>query len=167
MASITDLGGTADQILQLFAAQLTEQGVDVPERQYRPPGTLVVWDGEQLTVNLMGIGQGQPGHGYGQTIVPPQALVFYASFSINLIRAITVINVEGPEDIEIPTAAEMDADGVKLLADAQALVLAFSQIYQRYQVTAIGEGMVLDGLQPVGPEGGLAGSRMLVSVSLS
>ena len=166
MASLQDLPGVADQFLALFAAQLTAQGVELPARQYRAPGSMIVWDGEQLTVCLMGIAQGQPGLAFAQTYVP-EALNVYASFSINLVRAITVMNTEGFEAMEIPTAGATDADGVTLINDAQALILAASEIHRKYAITGPGEGFVIDGLQPLGPEGGLAASRLLISVSLS
>lgn len=166
MASLLDLPGVAEQLLSDFASQLTENGVALPERQYRSPGSMVVWDGEQFTVSIMTSAQGQPGIGQPHSVVP-QAVVYYATFSLNLVRAIAVINTEGMAEAEIPTADEMDEDGVSLMADASALIYAASQIHQQYLVTAVGEGFAVEGLQPVGPEGGLAGNRLLVSLSLS
>jgi hypothetical protein len=127
---------------------------------------MVAWDGEQLTVSLMGIDQGKPG-GSVSTNVIPQALMLFASFSVNLIRAIPTIGTEGFAAGEVPTPEDLDASGQQLLDDAAQLVLAASAFHQAYLLTDPGMDMVIGPLSPVGPEGGLAGSRMLVSVSLS
>lgn len=166
MASLTNLPALAEQFLTLFSAQLTAQGVEVPDRQYRQAGSIPVWDGEQLTTGLMGIAQGQPGQAYPQTFAP-QALNLYATFFVLLIREISVISTEGFTPGEVPTAEDSDADGVNVIGDGQALVIAASAIHTAHTMTGPGEGFVIDGLQPLGPEGGLAGSRLLISVSLS
>jgi hypothetical protein len=166
MASLADLPGVAEQLLQDFAAQLTEQGVTLPPRQYRTPGAMVPWDGEQFTVSLIGIDQGQPGGQVTVTVVP-QALALYAQFSLNLVRKVAILNVESFAASQVPSAAALDSSGEQLISDAQQLILAASQLHLRYQVTGPGEGFVIGPLQPVGPEGGLAGSRLLVGLSLS
>lgn len=166
MAGLQDLPGVAEQILSLFADQLADQRVALPARRYVAAGSMIVWDGEQMTVCLMGISQGQPGQAFGATYVP-EALNLYATFSVNLVREITVINTEGFAAMEIPTAQEQDADGRATISDAQALIIAASQIHRQYLLTGPGEGFVIDGLQPVGPEGGLAATRLLISLSLS
>jgi hypothetical protein len=166
MASLANLPATADLILALFTAQLKAQGVHLPDRQYRQAGSQPVWDGEQLTTGLMGIAQGQPGLAYPQTFVP-EALNLYATFFVLLIREIVVINTEGFTGMEIPTALEQDADGVALISDGAQLVIAASAIHLARSLVENGEGFVIDGLQPLGPEGGLSGSRLLLSVSLT
>jgi hypothetical protein len=166
MASLLDLPGFAEQVLSDFAAQLTGQGISVPERQYVTPGSMIPWDGEQFTVTLMGIDQGQPGQGQAQSQVP-QAVAYYASFSLNLIRKVPVISTEGFAAQSVPTAEDLDASGQTFIADAAALILAASRIHTAYLETPPGEGFVAGPLQPVGPEGGLAGSRLLLTVSLS
>lgn len=166
MASLTNLPGTAEQILQLFAAQLSLQDVQLPERQYVQPGSMPVWDGEQLTAGLMGLAQGQPGIAHATTFVP-EAISFYATFFVLLIREIHVISTEGFTAMEIPTAEQLDADGQMLIGDGGQLVLAASQIHQARVLVANGEGFVIDGLQPLGPEGGMVANRLLLSVSVS
>ena len=166
MASLTALPELAELILAQFAAQLQAQGVSLPERQYVAAGSQIVWDGEQLTVALMGAAQGQPGQGFQQTYVP-EALNLYATFSINLVRKIAVLNTDGYLGAEIPTAEDQDADGQAAIGDAQAMLLAASNVHRHYLLTGPGEGFVIDGLQPLGPEGGLVASRLLISLSLS
>lgn len=166
MASITALPAFAEQVLAAFKAQLTVQAVSLPERQYVTPGSMVPWDGEQLTVSLMGIDQGHPGAGQAASVIPETA-TFYASFSVNLIRKVPIINTEGFAAGEVPTAEDLDASGQGLVGDAAALILAGSQVHLARVLVGPGEEMVIGPLSPVGPEGGLAGSRLLVSVSLS
>ena len=167
MASLQDLPGVADQLLAIFGAQLVELGVQLPARQYRNPSSLVAWDGEQFTVSLMGIAQGQPGRMIGQTIRPPQALHFYASFALTIVRLVSVINTDGFADVEIPTASEIDADGVTTLSDAQALILAASRVYGQHSITSPDEGYEIAGVTPVGPEGGMAGNRLIVNLTVN
>lgn len=166
MASLRDLPATAAEILALFKAQLIEQGVKVPGRQYVGPGSEMVWDGEQLTVNLMGIAQGMPAQGTPQSFVP-QAVHYFASFSVNLVREVTTINTEGSTaGVEVPTPAQLTVDSTKLLADASALILAAQAIHQQYLMTSPQEGFAVEGLQPIMNEGGLGANRMLLSLTV-
>ena len=166
MASLQTLPAVAEKILSLFTAELTAQGVTVPSRRYVTPGGLIPWDTDQLTVSLMSVDQGQPGIGDTTTMIP-QAVVFYASYSVNLIRAIPVVNTEGFAGTQLPTAAELDESGQQLQTDAGALLLAAAAIHIGYTLTDPGQGFVIGPLQPVGPEGGLAGSRLMLTISLS
>ena len=166
MASLRALPAVAEQFLTDFAAQLTSQGVRLPARRYVAAGSMIVWDGEQMTVCLMGIGSGQPGVGQAQNVIP-ETQTFYASFSINLVREIAVVNTEGFRAMETPTADELNTDGQTTITDAQALTLAAANLHREYLLSGVGEGFVIDGLQPLGPEGGLAASRLLISVSLA
>ena len=177
MASLATLPADAEKILNLFAAQLTSQGVELPERQYVQPGSMAVWDGEQMTAGLMGIMQGEPGLAMAQTFVPGSAH-YHAQFFVILIRQIAVMNTESFETLEIPTAAQQDSDGQASMGDSAALLIAGEAIHRAPigatpgaptspALTGSGEGYVIDGLQPLGPEGALAGNRLLLSISLS
>lgn len=166
LASLPELPAFALQVLADFASRLAQLGVEVPERRYRTPASMIPWDGEQFTVSLMGIDQGRPGAAQAQSVVP-QAAIFYASLALNLIRAVPILNVEAFAEQEIPTAEDLDGSGEQLLGDAAALVLAATEFHQSYVLADPGVDLVIGPLQPVGPEGGLAGSRMLLSFSLS
>lgn len=166
--SLTDLAGAGERILAAFVTQLTALGVALPERQYRAPGSLIAWDGEQLTVCLMSIDPGEPGIAQPQTFIPPSAAHYHATWSVNLVRAIATVNADSfSAGVEVPTSVEIDADGSVLMADAAALILAAQQIHQQQLLVDPGQGMVIGPLAPVGPEGGLAASRLLISLSLS
>ncbi len=170
--SLQNLPGGAQAIWTAFAAQLTSLGVSLPERQYRAAGSMIVWDGEQFTVALMGIDQGDPGLAIGQSFTPPTAAHYHAAFSVNLVRHITVVSTEGFADMSIPSAVEQDADGTNLLSDAAALIIAAQQIHQQCStqpggIVDPGQGFLIGPLAPLGPEGGLAANRLLITVSLS
>lgn len=166
--SLTDLPGASKRILTAFAAQLAIQGVQLPDRQYVTPGSTPVWDDEQLTVSLMNIAQGDPGLEHPGVFFPPQAAHYYGAWSVNLVRRVTVINVEGATaDFEVPTVDEMGGDGQTLIADAGQLVLAAQALHTAGMLADSGQGMAIGPLAPVGPSGGLAGSRLLISLSLS
>ena len=173
MASLTDLPGTAEKLLAAFVAQLEAQDVELPERRYRAPGSMIVWDGEQMTVALMGIDQGQPGVVIAQSMVA-SALSLSAQFSINLVRQVTGLQADKPFSASIPDEDVMDGDGVVMLGDAAALIRAASEIHAQdsntggkaFGVISPGESFVIGPLQPLGPEGGLAGTRLLISLSV-
>ena len=167
MASVDDLGGTAAQILALFAEQLAAQGVDVPKRQYVLPALMVAWDGPQLTVGLAELFQGQPGAPFGGTFTPPTAIVFGAMFVVDLLRKVPALSGEGTAGMLMPSALDLNAAGQSLMTDAKALLLAGVTIRERYTLTGPGQGFAVGSCAPVGPEGGLAGSRLQITVSLS
>lgn len=164
MASLTNLAGTAELILARFVAHLTAQGIDVPERQYVNYGQQPVWDGEQLVVSLLDIGAGQPGITIGTTPVP-QALVLAGRFAVDMLRAIPVIDAEGPFALAIPSALQLDAAGQQLLTDAGGLAVAAAAIHTGYELTDPGQGFTFE-ISPFAPTGGLGGHRLTLNLSL-
>lgn len=166
MASLKTLPADAEKLLSLFVQQLKTLGITVPDRVYVTPGSMLAWDGEQLTVTLMGIDQGKPGVAQTQTM-HPSTRILYASFAVNLMRAVSTLNDMAPLDGAVPDAATLDAEGQTLVGDAAALILAADAIHASGKFVQVGVDFAVGPLQPVGPEGGLSGSRLLVSVSLS
>ncbi len=167
MLSLDDLPGAAEAILAAFAAQLEAQGVDLPDRQYVAPALMTAYDGPQLTVMLGDVSQGQPGSAYGGTFIPPQAINFQAMFIIELLRAVVSLVMDGTAAEMIPDADDLNSDGLTLMTDAAALVVAATTIRAAYTLTDPGQGFVVGPLQPVGPEGAVAGHRLQITVSLS
>lgn len=162
MADLADLGGTADLILSAFVNQLGADGVEVPDRQLVHAGVEAVWDGEQIAVGLVDIKQGQPGAPMVVTM-QPQAIQFFAEWHVVILRPVVVLQ-EGPQ--VQPPDEELHVDGLAAMADVQALVKATSEIYQQHVITGVGEGFVLAGCRPVGPQGGLAGSELLLHTTV-
>ncbi|HEY4452389.1 MAG TPA: hypothetical protein VGN13_12440 [Solirubrobacteraceae bacterium] len=165
MASVTQLGETAQSILAAFVNQLEVQGVTLPERRYVAPGSLVPWDGEQLVVNLQQIVQGQPGAPYAGTPQPAAATVLSAQWAVSICRPAPVIQSE-PLD-GLPSAEDSEEAGVEAMTDAAQLVLAAVAIHAAHTLTGPGQGFAIEGCSPLGPEGGLFANRLLFTISLS
>lgn len=166
MTALPTLGADATQILAAYVNELTLLGVKVPSRQLVAIGQIPVWDGAQLTVNLLGIDQGQPGRPFGGTYQPPSASVVAARFSVSLIREIPVVK-GGPRAARVPDAATMTTFGAQIIQDAAALVQASIAIHQAASITSQGQGFEVGPCVPVVPDGGLAGSVITINVSLS
>lgn len=167
MASLTDLQGAAEELLTAFVGQLQTQGVDLPDRRYVAPGQLIPWDDEQLTVNIQRLIQGQPGVSFQGSFQPPAAATFSAQFAVSLCRRIPVIEQEAPFPMEVPTNDTLDVAGMETMTDCAALLIAAQAIHQAHTLTGPGEGFAIDECAPLGPEGGIAASRLLLTLSLT
>lgn len=163
-ASLADLSATASRILTLFANQLETQGVNLPDRQHVAPGQIPAWDGEQLCVNLVSVSQGQPGAPVSLAF-RPSAINFHAMFGVSIVRAVYTIDGEGPLDLIAPSSEQIGEDSVVSLTDAAALVHAASSIGLDGSLVDGGEGLVYE-LGTLGPEGGLAANRLLLTLSV-
>ena len=160
------LAELAVTLLDAFVAQLEAQDVPVPERRYVAPGSVIAEDGEQLAVILGLVGQGQPGKPEPGTYVPGSEILM-AQFDLQLIRTIPALNGEGFPPQMIPGAVALGESGVQLINDAEALVKAAIAIHAAKTVTeAALQGFAIGPASPLGPEGGLAGTRILVEIGL-
>lgn len=166
MPSLRDLPAGARQVLAAFERQLQAQDVALPDRRYVAPGVLPVWDGEQLVVNLQQVLQGQPGAPQLGTPIPPAARVLAAQWAVTLVRSVPALEVDGPVPETIPDVPEMEEAGLDTMNDAAALLLAAQRIHEAYELSRPGQGYAIDGVRPLGPEGGLAANQLLVTISL-
>lgn len=142
-------------------------GFDVPVERFVAIGQQPPWDGELLAVSLLGINQGpEPGTELGMTVRPAAAVVFHAQFAVTLLRQVTILNNDGSVNEMLPTSIEMLADGEALIGDAGNLVWAATQVYQRQIVTDYGQGFVIGPCLPLNPDGGYAGTRLAIAVSV-
>lgn len=167
MASLTSLGNTAQTLLAAFARQLAAAGVEVPEDQFVAPGPITAWDGELLAVNLETIDRGQPGTPIAGTAIPPSMWVGMAQFAVTLVRAVPSLYADGPVGAVVPTAAQMNAESPIVFDDAGQMILAAIQIHQQSLVTGPGEGFEIGPCNALEPAGGLGGTRLLVTLSLT
>jgi hypothetical protein len=165
VASLAGLPQTAAKLLADFIAQLEQLDVEIPERRYVASTPIPVWDGEQLTVSLSGMSQGQPGAGFGGTF-HPSALNQFAQFAVQIVRKVSVLQADGPFRSTIPTGDEINADGLVTMGDAAALWTAAARLHFTYAEGMPGTGFEVGPLQTVGPEGGLAGVRLLLSLTV-
>jgi hypothetical protein len=167
--SLGDLAGGAALILDTFASQLASEGVDVPGVQFVQPGSgasAIAWDGEQLNVSLQEIVQGQPGAAAPGTMYPA-ATVVAAQWSIVLLRKIPSLAGNATLKLTLPTAAKLDVAGQANMADVAALVNAAVRIHAAYSLQPAGSGFAIDSCRPLGPEGGIAGAQLLLTLSLT
>ncbi len=156
----------APALLAAFKTQLEELDVTVPERAYIAPGQVAVWDGEQLTVTLTGIGQGSPGKPDPGTFVPG-AEILQAGYAVYLIREVPGLSGEGAIQGQLPSAEELDESGQQTVADAQAMFDAAMAIHADHTITeAALQGFSVGELSTLGPEGGLAGVRLPIGINL-
>ena len=161
------LGEVAATLLEGFIAQLKAQSIEVPERTYVAPGNLIPFDGEQLVVSLQDVGQGQPGSPFAGSYVPG-AEILMAQFAIALVREVPALTGEGFVNQMVPEAEELGVAGVAAVEDVSALVFSAIAIHKAHLVTEGGlQGFEVGPCSTIGPEGGLAAARLLVSVSLS
>lgn len=155
----------ARRTLTAFGAQLEAQGIELPERRYVSPGVTPVWDGEQLVVNLQQRGQGQPGAPFEGSFIPGTEN-FHAQFAVSLVRVIPALSGEGPLGAMIPGEDELGEAGLEAMDDAEALEKAAVAVHGDFVITGLGQGFAINGCSTMGPEGGMASTRLLFTISL-
>jgi hypothetical protein len=155
----------AQKALAAFETQLEAQGVTLPERRYVSPGVIPVWDDEQLVVNLQQSTQGQPGAPFEGTFVPG-AENRSAQFAVSLVRVIPALAGDGSLGAMIPDEVDLGEAGLEAMDDAEALDRAAIAIHGENAITGTGMGFAVNGCATMGPEGGLASTRLLFTISL-
>jgi hypothetical protein len=166
---LNDLPAAGEIVLSSYAAQLAAEGVAVPGAQYVAPGSgaqAIAWDSEQLSVAVGVISQGIPGALFAGTQHPAAALLTI-QFAVILLRKIPALSGDGLAKTMIPKPAQIDKAGQTNLADLAALANAAIKLHAAGTFQPVGVGQAIDSIVPLGPEGGLAGARLLFSVSLS
>ncbi len=159
------LAAAAENLLGLFATELTALGVEVPEAQYVGSG-LIPWDGESLTIYLGDIGQGQPGAPFSGTPQPAAVTVLRCTIWVQLCREHPSLYDAGAR-LMLPDPPALDTAGQTSVLDAASLMQAAMAIHATYSATGPGEGFAILGVQPLGPEGGLAAMRLGLDMSLA
>jgi hypothetical protein len=155
-----DITGAATTLLSTLENLLTELGVRLPDRVGIVPGSLVAFDDEQLTVNMVGITRGiapqaEPAY------MTAQAMRQFYLFEVNLLRAVSGLQSSNFANA-IPTMDMLADDFATVNADTTALWQAF--------VTIVREDLIVPTNVPfnfeltlVGPEGSLCGNRVAVN----
>lgn len=156
-----DLVGPAQRLLDTIIAAETDTW-QLPARRYLAAGDNPAWDTEHLLVGHAQTAPGPsdaseqpgglPGVGVG-TLVPPRA-----SLMVRLVRCVETVDSRG----HAPSAALLHADGRKVLGDVGPLLAAINQ----WQLAERPHKTVTWGqIDPIGPEGGLAGHLAVVTIS--
>jgi hypothetical protein len=147
--------------LRLLDAVVAEFGAAAPDRRYLAPGPLAAWDGEHLAVSCTqvlpgtsdssGRAGGLPAHQAGAMQLPR------AVYEARVLRCFPTVDDSGHP----PTGAAIQAASETILAD---LGLLLAGVYRF--LGASPQGVATAGqAEPLGPEGGLAGYRVVVTYS--
>jgi hypothetical protein len=140
---------------------LTADGVEVPQLQGVVPGPTPAYDGEQFTVNLIGISRGVApvaAAGYLQ----PQALQQYYEFEVNLLREVSVAE-SNVASATVPAMSDLYVDFGVIAADAAALWRAIVTIHASFLVVPANVPFLYGPLFTIEPQGGLSGCRLPVA----
>jgi hypothetical protein len=164
---LSDLGGSAENLLEAFAAQLVAADPDFPLPGPRYVGSgEIPWDGEGLYVYL-GMGHtGQPGKPETQSFPSAHASVFAVTFYIQLVRRVSTFGYAMDGLMDIPSDDVLNEEGVRAVSDAGALLAAAAVIKQSDKISARSTGFVVGQITPIGPRGGFAAMRLWVDISI-
>lgn len=161
VASPARLWTAADELLQFAVDVLADNGRAAPDRQYVAEGG-VAFDCEQLVVQVARVFLGAPGEQVTDPVNCSATLV--ADLTVWLIKCAAPMGDNG----EPPSDEEIEAVSQVLLTDGLVLTEGLIRGLQGHQVfTSLESPAVAIGeLAPQGPEGGMAGWTLTVSVGL-
>lgn len=162
-----NLPGEAQRLLSLLVGELQAADVVLPMNTATPPapnayvspGSVPVFDGPALIVNVGLIRQGDP-RGSQTNVQLPDELVITVQFIVTLIRTTPSVDDSG-------TAAPPSVIGqaaVAAISDQTAVWNALVSIWADYSFTDMGDGFSITGIESIGPEGGLIATRATIEV---
>lgn len=170
MAVDTRLSEAATRLLDKLADELEARGIDVPTRRYVHAGLIAQdWAGENCSeafvVSWLNSLQGELGSTQQSTLTPIRcAMPVRHTFAIALFRCVPVLNDDGIA----PSTDRLNAKGLDIMDDAMTLAAAivdlaasktlFENEFTQTAITAV---------QAVGPTGGVGGTVLQLSVSLT
>ena len=162
---LSDLGTSANGLLEAFAAQLVATNPDfpLPPNRYVGAGE-IPWDGEGLYVYLAGGVTGQPGIPQTTNVAAAQGVTFSVQFYVMLVRSVSSFGYWAGDNIDVPSNADLGFEGHLAVGDAGALLGAAAAIKAAKSVVKNSQGFVIGQVTPVGPQGGLAAVRLLIDL---
>ena len=158
-----DVAAPAQRLLQAVIDHFESHDWDLPGRRYLAPGQQagLAVDDEHLCVALVqlrraaaeGSRQGSsPGKGAGP------ATLASATYLLRLMRCVATLDDEG----HAPPAHEINADGLRLMADpGQLMDAVFAWAAAEPHNLTVDPGPV----EPLGPEGGYAGHSIRITLA--
>lgn len=158
-----DVAAPAERILDAVIAHHTAHGWDLPAARYIAAGQVqaLAADGEHLAIAFSTLQRGaaatsrgpaSPGKGAGASPL------VRADFMLRLLRCVAVVDDEG----HAPPVAQIHADGLRLLQDPGRILDA---LYAWAETEPHNLTVDFGPVEPVGPEGGLAGHLCRVTLS--
>lgn len=168
--SLLDVAGTAAKLLQLVVDVATEESIDLPDRQYVTAGTSGAegWDDEQVVVGISNLIPGNAARpaalvGQSTSAGPGAPMLMSAVLRVEIVRC-----TPGPDDNgKPPSASELNTAGLEAMRDAALLHLVRVKATEAATLTPGGRADILPGnVQPAGPEGGLSGMALTITVTV-
>lgn len=159
-----DAAAPAQRLLDAVVAHFTGHGWDLPDDRYVAAGqpAALAADGEHLAVALIAVTRGAAKTSRGNTDTPAQgassAPLVRAEYALRLLRCVAVVDEDGYP----PPPAQIHADGLRLLADPGRVL---SALYAWGEAEPHNATVDFGPIEPVGPEGGLAGHLVRVFLS--
>jgi hypothetical protein len=161
---LIDVAAVAERMLIALEAHFVTEGWDLPERQYVAAGSpnIIAADDEHLAVALSSMAA-SPGRPVAAQLSraagsqgPPAAVL-----TARLMRCVSTVDDNG----EVPTAAELHADGLRLLADPGRLLTAL-YAWRQDELTPLNPNanVEIGNVEVIGPMGGLAGHAVPVTL---
>jgi len=152
----------AADLLDFVVQDMTAQGITLPTTQYVAPGSVIAYDGPQVTTNIVTISAGQPGtqDPYQQTFV-----YFSVTLQVVIVRDTpTLTEVAGRAKIPSPTAIQASAQ--EMLNDVTALAQTLVNCKERGILTPPGVPATVGPIATEGPEGGVVATVGLFMMPL-
>ena len=163
--SLTNLGASAQSLLDQFVTALTGLGVDLTEQAVYVSSGEIAWDGPSLTL-YMGLGDsGEPGMGSDKSFRAAIATHFSVTIFVQLSRMSPANGWNGP--LLTPIPSDLNDLGVEAFNDAGCLLKAANTIFGDYSSTRPGQSFVIGPVQSIGPLGGMSAMRVKIDLSLS
>jgi hypothetical protein len=167
-ASLSDLAGSAQKLLDLFVAKL-EGVVDLPMDgdgnviAYISAGPEAggVWDQPSVQCFINDLQQGMPGKPNTSGNLAYQ-IAYTVVFAIVVLRPVSVFNDQG-----FPQPAQQAADAVLVMDDLAAMAMAGTAIRTSGEFEQPGVPMVVGSVTPLAPMGGIAGNMITFEVQAS
>lgn len=158
---LSDLGQSAQELLEAMAAAMVENNPNfpLPGNQYVGAGE-IPWDGPGLYVYVAGGLTGQPGRPITTNVASASGITFSVAFYVMLIRSVSTYGYFASGELDIPSDADLGAEGQQAVMDAGALLAAAAVVKANKSVVTNSQGFVIGQVAPVGPQGGLAAMRL-------
>ncbi len=158
----TAVYGQGRRLFDLVIGGFAAAGVALPERRVLSPGISAPSDGPQLLLFLEAITAGGPGQPVG-TFQRSPAGYRTATWVVAILRA---VHVQGGDGGFAPDPVDIEADAEMTWTDAAVVQDLLETARHRNQLVAAGIPVTISPVTPIGPEGGLAGVQVTVSLGL-
>lgn len=148
--------------LRVIEDYYAAEGLDLPTRRCVSDG-VAIYDCEQLTVQVERI-YSTAGNASAEVIAEADCLgMRAATLAITTLRCAPTLTSAG----KAPTTSKIDASAQRVLADPTIQWSALRAARKAGDLAPYNHGLVLEGWQGIGPEGGLSGGTMRVRWALT